>query len=139
MPILVNGVNYAWANITLVLFGVPVTGITKINYKRTQVKENNYGWGREPISRGYGMVEYEGDIEIYIDEWKRLISAAPGHDPLQIPFFDIPIVWNGEGVQVSSTILRACEFKEDPLSASQGDTKLYVTIPLVIGGLTHVS
>ena len=39
---LINGVNYSWANVKLVLFGVPVVGITNIEYKRTQKKENNY-------------------------------------------------------------------------------------------------
>lgn len=54
MGVLVNGVNYSWGNIKLVLFGVPVIGVTKINYKEKQIKENNYGIGNEPISRGHG-------------------------------------------------------------------------------------
>jgi hypothetical protein len=47
---LINGINYSWANITVVLFGVPVVGILKIDYKRKQKKENNYGFGSEPVS-----------------------------------------------------------------------------------------
>jgi len=136
-PLLINGVNYAWANITLALFGVPLYGITKINYKKSQVKDNNYGLGKEPISRGYGMVEYEGDIEIYVDELKRLSAAAPDGDILKIPWFDIPIIYSGDGVLVRTTTLKAVEFKEDPLSASQGDTKLVVSVPLIIGGIVH--
>jgi hypothetical protein len=133
MSVLVNGVNYDWGNITLVLFGVPVIGIKKINYKRSQKKENNYGWGREPVSRGYGNFEYEGDIDIYTDEWKRIIAASPNRNPLEIPWFDIPVVFGGVGVLPTKDVLRAVEFMEDPLAASQGDTSLIVTIPLIIG------
>lgn len=133
MPVLVNGVNYDWGNITLTLFGVPVIGITKINYKRSQKKENNYGWSRDPVSRGYGNFEYEGEIELYTDEWKRIIAASPQRNPLQIPWFDIPVVYGGTQVLATRDILRACEFLEDPLAANQGDTKLLVTIPLIIG------
>lgn len=132
---LINGINYSWANISLVLFGVPVVGITKIDYKRKQKKENNYGAGSQPTSRGYGNYEYEGSIEIYTDEWKRIIAAAPLNDPLAIPPFDVQVVFSGTGVLPTKDVLRSAEFLEDPLSAGQGDTKLMVTIPLVIGAI----
>lgn len=133
MSVLVNGANYSWNSVTLVLFGIPVKGITKISYKRSQVKENNYGWGPEPISRGYGNKEYEGSLELYTDEWKRIIAASPQRDPTQIPWFDIPVVFGGTRLLPDRDILRACEFLEDPLEANQGDTKLLVTVPLIIG------
>jgi hypothetical protein len=133
MPVLVNGVNYAWGNISLILFGVPVIGITKISYKTDQVKDNNYGHGQHPISRGYGNFEPDGSIELYLDEWKRIIAASPDRDPLKIPMFDIPVVMAGPGIVPTRDVLRAVEFKSNPMDANQGDTKLLVTIPLIIG------
>ena len=133
MTPLINGINYSWANITLNLFGVPVVGITKIEYKRKQKKENNYGAGSQPVSRGYGNYEYEGSIELYVDEWKRIIAASPDRDPLQIAPFDIQVTFSGRGITAEKDVLRSCEFTEDPLTASQGDTKLMVSIPLIIG------
>lgn len=138
MPVptpLINGVNYSWANITLILFGVPISGITKISYKAKQNKENNYGVGSKPVSRGYGNYEFEGEIEIYIDEWKRIIAASPNRDPLQIGPFDIPVVFGGSRVLADRDVLKAVEFMENPLETSQGDTKLVVTIPLIIGDI----
>lgn len=132
---LINGINYSWANVSLTLFGVPVTGITKIEYNRKQTKENNYGAGSQPVSRGYGNYEYEGSIELYVDEWKRIIAASPNRDPLLIAPFDIQVVFGGTGVTVDKDVLRSVEFMEDPLSTSQGDTKLLVTIPLIIGAI----
>lgn len=130
---LINGINYSWANVSLVLFGVPVVGITKIEYKKKQKKENNYGFGSQPVSRGYGNYEYEGSIELYQDEWKRIIAASPNRDPMLIPPFEIQVTYAGRGLQAEKDVLKAVEFTEDNMTANQGDTKLMVTIPLVIG------
>jgi len=135
MTPLINGVNYAWGNITVMLFGVPVVGIVAIDYNDKQIKENNYGAGNQPVSRGYGNVEPEGSIELYTDEWKRIIAAAPGRDPKAIPPFNIEVVFGGLNVTPEKDILRAVEFLENPLASKQGDTKITVKIPLIIGSI----
>lgn len=132
---LINGTNYSWSNVSVNPFGTPLTGIVSINYKRKQTKTNNYGAGVEPVSRGYGQKEYDGDMEVYLDEWKAFIAASPNRDPLQIPPFDIPVTFNGTGVLTTKDVLRAVEFMEDPLESKSGDTKLTVKIPLIIGGI----
>jgi hypothetical protein len=135
---LINGVNYSWANVKLILFGVPVVGITKISYKTKQKKENQYGAGYEPISRGYGNKEYEGSIEIYTDELKNIIASAPNRDLMAIPPFNIQIVFEdaANGFLTQDNLLM-CEFTEEGLDASQSDTKLLVSLPLVIGKITR--
>lgn len=132
---LINGINYSWGNISVNPFGTPLIGIVAIDYKRKQNKTNNYGAGVEPSSRGYGNKEYEGSIEVYLDEWKAFIAAAPNRDPLQIPPFDIPVTFSGTGVIATKDVLRACEFMEDPMDAKSNDTKLTIKIPLIIGGI----
>lgn len=133
---LINGINYSWANVKVVLFGVPVVGITKISYNQKQKKDNNYGLGAEPVSRGYGNVEYEASLELYTDEWKRIIAAAPNRDPLSIPPFDIQVLYGNNAINPENKdVLKSCEFMENPLSANQGDTKLMVSIPLIIAGI----
>lgn len=138
MAVLVNGINYAWTNVNLVLFGVPVKGITKISYKKKAEKTNNYGAGSEPVSRGIGRNEYEASIEIYRDEWQRIIDVAPSKSPLDIPAFDIPIVFGGSRVTANTDVLLACEFLEDAFDVSEGDTSIKITLPLVIAGIQHV-
>lgn len=107
---LINGVNYSWSNVSLVLFGVPVIGIAKIEYTRKQKKDNNYGLGVDPISRGYGNKEYEGKISIYRDEWNKIIASAPSRDPLDIDFFDIQVSFSGTRVTPSLDVLRGVSF-----------------------------
>ena len=53
---LINGINYAWANVKVIILGVPVVGITKIDYKIKQKKENQYGAGYEPVSSGVAIL-----------------------------------------------------------------------------------
>lgn len=135
---LINGVNYSWANVKIILFGVPVVGITKISYKTKQKKENQYGAGYEPISRGYGNKEYEGSIEIYTDELKNIIASAPNRDLMSIPPFNIQVVFeDANGGFLTQDDLLFCEFTEEGLEASQSDTKLLVSLPLVIGKITR--
>jgi hypothetical protein len=135
---LINGINYSWANVKVILFGVPVVGITKIEYKIKQKKENQYGAGYEPVSRGYGNKEYEGSIEIYTDELKNIIASAPNRDLMSIPPFNIQVVFeDATGGFLTQDDLLFCEFTEEGLEASQSDTKLLVSLPLVIGKITR--
>jgi hypothetical protein len=137
MTPLINGVAFSWSSISLVLFGVPVVGITSIEYKRKQTKTNNYGAGVEPVSRGYGKKECDGSIEIYLDEWKRIIAAAPSRDPLDIGWFDIQVLYGNSIADATKDVLKAVEFMEDPFAAKEGDTKLTVKLPLIIAGITR--
>lgn len=132
---IINGINYAWANISLILFQTPVIGIVGIDYRIKQDKKNNYGAGVQPVSRAYGNYEYEGSIELYLDTWKSIIASSPNRDPLLIGPFDIPVTFAGNGVLTSKDVLRAVEFMENPLSSKSGDTKIIVKIPLIIGSI----
>ena len=130
-----NGVNYSWGHLSLVLYGNVVVGVTKINYKAKQEKTLNHGQGIEPVSIGYGRKTYEGSIEMYTDEWSKICAAAPNKDPLQIAGADIQVVFAGSRVLPTKDVIQYVEFLENPFDASEGDTKLMVTIPLLIGGI----
>lgn len=136
--VLINGINYSAANVTVIIFGNAQSGVTSINYKAMQTKENNYGLGKEPVSRGYGQKTYEASIEMYVDTWKSFVAASPNNDPTAIPPSQIQVIFSGDGLNFSQDNLEFAEFNEDPLSANAGDTSLKVTIPLTIGGITHV-
>ena len=137
MTPLINGIAYSWSTIDFVLFGVPVSGIVSIEYNTKQTKTNNYGAGQEPVSRGYGKKEYDGSIEIYLDEWKKIINAAPSRDPLAIGWFDVTVNYGNSIADITTDTLRGVEFLEDPFSAKEGDTKLMVKIPLIIAAISR--
>jgi hypothetical protein len=143
MAVLVNGINYSWCNLNNIAFGVPVTGILAINYDIEQTKENNYGPGIEPGSRGYGNKAYTGSITVYKDWWKSVCDAAPNKDPLAIAPFDWTIAF-GNGVSPTTPpvnafteTLKAFEFLKDSFKANQGDTKLTMDIPFIWAGIVR--
>jgi hypothetical protein len=136
---LINGILYSWANVTLQIFGAPLVGATKISYKTAQKKENQYGLGVDPIGRGYGNKEYTASVDMYLDDLKRIIQAAANRDILAIPPFDIQVTWASPSnrIQTLTDILRSCEFLENPVETSQGDTKSIVTLPLIVGRIEY--
>jgi len=138
MPALVNGVSYSWVHINFILYGVPVKGITKITWKKKSDKVNNYGAGPEPVSRGYGRNEYEASIELYREEWQRIIDISPDKDPLSIPPQDVPVVFGGSRVTAKTVVLQAVELLEDAFEANEGDTSLKISVPLIIAGVKNV-
>lgn len=138
MPALVNGVSYSWVHINFILYGVPVKGITKITWKKKSDKVNNYGAGPDPVSRGYGRNEYEASIELYREEWQRIIDISPDKDPLSIPPQDVPVVFGGSRVTAKTVVLQAVELLEDAFEANEGDTSLKIAVPLIIAGVKNV-
>lgn len=134
---LINNVNYSWVDITVIGLGAPFIQITKISYKSKQAKTNNYGKGAEPVSRGYGKIEYEASMELYTDEWKRIIAASPERDPLKMPAFEIRVTFAAPGTVPTTDVLNNVEFLENPFDGSEGDEKLLVTIPLIIAGINR--
>ena len=53
---LINGKSYEWADIVVNVLGLPIVGITAIDYEEKQGMENIYGAGRFTVSSGYWKV-----------------------------------------------------------------------------------
>lgn len=134
---LINGKNYDWGDIQFVLFGVPVVGITEIEYTENQESVNNYGAGYEPTSHGRKNVEYSGSITIYMDELRRIQSAAPAGKIRNIPPFTITVIFSGEGIPTTTDKLKNVRLNSNPFNAKQNDSALYAKIPFVFAGLTQ--
>ena len=130
---LINGVNYSWLNTTVVLFGVPLIGVVKIELMAEQTKENNYGLGADPTSRGYGNKSYTGTLTVYYDELAKIIDAAPGRDILDIPPFDLPLTLTGARVNTRTIVAKMVEFTKHGIPTNQGDAKIQVDLPLIVG------
>ena len=129
---LINGIANSWNNITCIISGVPIIGITNIEWNYKQAKDLNYGAGAYPVSRGYGKKEYSGSIEIYYETLKAIEQIAPLKDITNIPSFDIVVTFAGGGIIPNVVVLKSCEFMEMPFAVSQGDTKISIKIPLSV-------
>ena len=134
-PTLINGKAYTWADITMVIAGVPIAGVKAIKYKAKQDKVNNYGAGNKPVSRGHGRIEYEASITLSMNEVQALIDAAPGRSLLKIPPTDIIISFLPEDGVIATHKLRNAEFMEDGIDMKEGDTDVDQEIPLIISDI----
>lgn len=138
--VLINGRSYDWADIKLVLLGRVVEGIKAISYKQSQAKQNNYGAGNQPVSRGRGNKEATGSITLTKQEILGIQNALPpGKDLTDIQMFPIIVSWESESNQFCSEELRHCEFMEWGMDMSQGDMDSTYALPLVVSSIRKIA
>lgn len=85
---LINGVAHSWGDITATVGGVPVVGITAIEYGDDQVVENHYGAGRHPVSYSKGRVTPSAKITVAMGEvigWQAKSRRAVAR-PRTVPY-----------------------------------------------------
>ena len=68
---IINGRQYEFADVSLILGGRDVTGLRGIKYKESQEKELLYGKGNKPMSVQKGNIAYEGEITLTQSEPER--------------------------------------------------------------------
>lgn len=61
---MINGKVHAWEDIKILFDGIPVAGITEINFNDEREAEPVYGAGNKPIGAGLGNYKVEGDFTL---------------------------------------------------------------------------
>ena len=136
VPALINGQAYDYTQIIMSVLGVPVAGVTSINYTEEQEKTNNFGAGNRPVSRGRGAIEASGSIELSMNEIEALRDAAPSGSMLKIPPFEITIDYLNLQKVVTHK-LKNVEFTNDGVETSQGDTDIRRTFDIVMSAVKY--
>ncbi len=130
---MINGVEHSWASVMFSIAGVPVAGITSIEYGDEQEMENIYGVGCEPVARGYGNIKAEANVTLLRTTIENLRAASPTGRLEDIAPFPIIVSWipvNGQ--KMKNDILQNCQFLEDRVNLKQGDTKNEQTLNLIV-------
>ncbi len=128
---LVNGMLHSWADIVTVIGGVPVTGITGIEYGDDQDVVNKYGAGRHPVGRAKGRITPSGKITLYQEEVEALQRQAPNGRLQDIAPFDITVTYIPDSGIVTVDKIRNCQFKANSRKWKEGDTGQEVELELV--------
>jgi hypothetical protein len=138
-PVLVNGKNYDWGNLTLMLFGTSVVvGFTEISYEVNQDSVNNYGAGYEPVSYGKKKKEYKDiSLTLYTEELRAIKAGAPGGILQNIPPFSIKVMFSGDSVNFATDTLLNCRFKNDPFSGKQDDSMFMCKLNIAWAGIIN--
>lgn len=130
---LINGNEYSWGDIVCSIAGLPMIGITGIEYNDEQEVTDNYGAGRYPISRSKGRITCNGKITLYSSEVNALVKKTPNGRLQDLGAFDIIVSYiPDEGGIVVTDKLRNCQFKKNGRSWSEGDTSKTVDLDLNI-------
>lgn len=135
------GESFVWGDVKVVLFNVPVFGITEISYSAKREYKSNYGAGYEPVSVGKGNKTYEGSITLDMKELRAIMAAVSGQlaggDITDFPPFNIKVVVsNDETNETFVDILHQCRFKSMGVATKQGDMAMNYQIPLHVSGIT---
>lgn len=136
VPIRINGHSREWADIQLsIAGGLPMVGITEINYSYTRNIQNIYGAGSEPVSVGYGAKAYDGSITLKMEEVDNLLAIAPNKDLTQIPSFSISVSWLDTENNIKVDVLKNVKFGNYEVKTKAGDTSTDVNIKLIFAGI----
>jgi len=120
---LINGRAYDYADIQLSVLGAQINGVTEITYTSEQEKTNNFGTGIFPVSRGHAGRDCSGSLGLNMNEVEALRGVAPFGDLLNIPTFDVVIVF-GNVTNPKTHVVKNVEFTNDGVETSQGDTAI---------------
>lgn len=134
----INGYEFGWGNIQMIINGVALTGITAINYNETADVQAVYGAGRQMIGYGVGNYTVEADITILASEVIALQDAARAQgisdgNIMGLTPFDIIISYipsEGQGTPVYD-ILKNCVFTKNERAMSQADPSLEIGIDIM--------
>ena len=128
---MINGREYEFADITLMLAGRDVTGIRGIKYNVKQEKEVLYGKGNRGQSIQKGNIECEGEILLTQSELETLRVLGNG-SVLNLHLDAVVCYGNSSKGDVMITDkINGLEFTEEPKEISQGDKFMEITLPFI--------
>lgn len=132
MSVVVNNEEYAWGDISVVLLGKDIVGLTGISYKQSQSKEARYGKGIMPLGFKRGNKAFEGSITILQSELIALCEASPNGTPLDLRNIDIVFSYGDSETGVLTTkVAKYVEFTEFEEALKQGESSMEIELPFV--------
>lgn len=130
----INNKEYAWGNITVVLLGRPIIGITGIEYKTKKVKESRYGAGRMPKSIQHGRWEFDGTLTLMQSEVIAMNEAAraAGYKNILDVEVDIIVAYlSDDSATITTDKIVKASFTEMPVGMKEGDLQSEHAMPFI--------
>jgi hypothetical protein len=138
IPPLINGKSYEYADIIVNILGVPVVGITSIEYDVKQNMENIYGAGNKPVSRGYGKFEPTAKITLLMEEIENITAVSPLGTLQAIPEFEIVVIYLDAALITRKHVLKDVRFMNNPRKSNSGDTSISCELDLIISDVKYL-
>ncbi|AYO58189.1 hypothetical protein CO230_08680 [Chryseobacterium sp. 6424] len=126
-----NSKEYSWADVSTVIGGRILEGITGIEYTIKQDKEVIFGRGNEGHSIGRGNKTADGKLSVLQSEYEAMVRDAKDNDILNLNI-DITVSYVPKDAgPIVTDILKSVEFTEDAKKANQGDKNMVVELPFI--------
>ena len=135
----VNGKEYAWEDINIVLFGRIVEGVSDIKYKVKREQVAIYGRGSTPVAHSRSKKEHEASITLLQSELEAIQKALPaGKDLTDLEAFDITVTYAPQNsLEIVTDVLKGCRFVEYEKGMATGDTHKEVELPLNLSNILY--
>lgn len=133
---MINGRQYEFADISLVLGGRDVCGLRGIKYSEKQEKEVLYGKGNKPLSVQKGNFSYEGEISLTqseLESLKALARTQTGRSSIMSLNLNAVVCYGNplKGDIMITDRIYGIQFTEDAKELKQGDKYMEVTLPFI--------
>ena len=134
---LINNVAYSHADIVLNIGGVPIVGVTSIEYSDNQDITGNFSTGHKPTSVSFGQMTFESSITVTFEAMQAIQLGAPGGYIQNVPFFDVGINYLPENGILVRDVLKKCRFKGRSQSSETGNSEIPVTLELYVSDIKY--
>lgn len=136
---MVNGNEYGWEDIQIVVEGkpIPLTGVQGVEYTSTKVHENIYGRGNRPVSMGRGKEDFSGKLTILQSELEAMQISFGSRSLVNRAPFAITVAYAPETGPVVTDQLEGCRITNIKKGQTGEDTHATVEMELVIFNIKY--
>lgn len=127
----INGTQPAWGDIVVSIGGVPITGITGIEYDDQQEMSNIYGAGRLPVGRAKGRITATAKITLLQSEVQAIQAQSRNGRLQDIAPFDIVVSYLPDNGVIKTDKIRNVQFLKNAVKWNEGDTSQPVELDLI--------
>jgi hypothetical protein len=128
---IINGRQYEFADLTLMLGGRDVSGFRGIKYATKQEKEVLYGKGNRGMSIQKGNISHDGEITLAQSEFETLTALGKG-SVLNLNLNATVCYGNPyKGDMMITDKLYGIQFTEEAKEFKQGDKSMDITLPFI--------
>lgn len=115
VPVLLNGIEYSATDVKVAINGIPVFGISAIEAREVQDKQDLHGLGSKfPVVRRRGKITSNGSVSLYPTEIDAIQKSVEDGRITDIAPFDISmVVAPKHSSNTKVVVLKNCEFLEN--------------------------